>query len=1015
MGLKQRVRSGQQAPTRRRRAASASVGAPSALKARVAESAPAFTIVPPRDGEPKSGCWYCPLLPFSADWSAVEARYARKVPATIQKEMAEHKVHHRCVEEAEWSEVDVLFVGEAPGADEDKKGDPFVGRSGGLLRRTVEEFIPDLKVGYTNVVRCRPPMNRDPSNTIVHCCSGRLLAEIAARKPSLVVCLGNVSLGLLTGQSGITTLTGHFLDCVRPEFPGLKIMGCLHPAYVLRMDHELDRFIEAIELAQGFIRGEVEPLPGAGEYFTVDDLEDLRILVEEFIASDEFTFDTECGSLSPFDTEHPHLLCFSFSNEEGVGYTVPFDHEDSPWRVGGEREEERDEVIALLQRLLTCPTRKIAQNEKFDRKHIRKALGVEPVNVVDTMLTHLVVDERKGTHGLKALAFVYTGMGGYERPLDEYKKKHPEADPDKGGSYANIPGKILFPYAAMDSDVTLRVHHGLLAEPDFANNQKFQALALHFLPALSEVLADLEYNGAHVDSDVVAELDDEYLEKMSATQARINALPEVIDTVGYFQAKADAKRKPGSRAKRKEIEFNPRSPQQMRRLLFEQFGERPVTLTDTGFERLKLRWKRKKDKGEKASFQSCVEAAIAKREWDIFSTDAECLQEIARRGNTFAETLLEFREYATLYSTFIHPLVARLDENGLVHGLFNIFGTVTGRLSSEDPNLQNIPNKGGGKIKRAYTSRFGDDGLILQIDYSQIELRKAASWFNEPTMIRVYREGGDIHTETAIDISGFTADGYKKLPKTTEDGKGQKDWRTKAKRTNFLIIYGGGPPGLQSTLKKDGVFVTVEEAGKLIDAFYRKRPALKRGIERTEQMVLRDGYLESFTGRHRRVPEVRSEDEELVARALRQAVNFPIQSGAADMTLMSMVLIWREMKRRGLRSKMILTVHDSIVFDCVIDEVLEVAKLAKEIMESLPERSDAVLPGLDWKWLKCPIVAECEVGKSWGTLVEFDPFVVDAEGQSAEDLIWEEDGKEICRQPVNVDELCDLIEWKHAA
>lgn len=1012
VGLKDKVRgtTATATPTRRRRKAKPSM-ADGLKKRNLDAEAPSRPIVPPSKAEPKSGCMFCSLFPWSEDFAQHSAKYERDAEKITGKEPDGHTMHTRCVEQ-EWEPCDILFVGETPTADEDKQGKNAVGRGGALLTRTVEEFVGDeATVGYTNLVRCRPPRGKPPTNTEVKCCNDRLLREIAARQPKLVVCMGNKSLEFLGGQSGITTFTGRFLDCVRPEFPDLKVIACLNPLYVLKMDHEIEKFAEAIERAKGYVTGEVEMLPGHGDYYSVEDFTDAVELLDMMTGAEIITFDTETGSLDWTQTEFPPLLCFSFTDEEGVGYTLPWDHEDSPW-APGKRDEEREQLADKLRQMLTSPALKIAQNEKFDRKHIRHALGVDPTNVLDTMLIHLTLEEKRGTHGLKELAFAYTGMGGYDDPLENYKKANKAADPQNGGSYANIPGDLLFPYAAMDADVTMRVYRGLIAEEAYRRNLKFRNLAEEFFPALSEALADLEYEGAQIDPEVAALLDDQYTHDIEAKRQEMLQLPEVQECVEFFQDREDGKRKPGSKAKRKIIEFNPKSPVQMRHLLFNIYGLKPTEMTDTGFERLVERWKRLKQTKEhrKLQFQAVVDKAIEDKQWEYFSTSADVLHVYERDGNTFATTLLEHRGMATLHGTFLKPLAVLPDHLGRIHGTFHIHGTVTGRLSSSDPNLQNIPNKGGGKIKQAYVSRFGDEGVLLQLDYSQVELRVAASYFNEPTMIQAYCNGDDLHALTAQVISGLTEAQYAKLP-----DKEKKAWRTRAKRVNFGIVYGGGPPALQATLKKDGVFLTVDECRELIDRFFQKRPALKKGIEKLQELACKQGFLESFTGRRRRVPEVFSEDDELVARALRQSVNFPIQSSASDMTLMAIVLINREMKARGFQSRMILTVHDSIIFDCHVDEVMEVSVLAKDIMETLPERSEEVLPGLDWSWLKCPIVAECEMGFTWGGLCEFDPGTVIAEDIPEKPFAVEEDGKTYYREPHSIDELWEIMESKHAA
>lgn len=955
------------------------VRAPRKAKKRARRAVPKDTVsldirplVKPGAGEPKSGCLHCTLLPYSKDFAQVceSHLYQKDAAKILAKEVEPHKIHNRCVEQAEWDQVDVLFIGEAPGRQEDNQGEPFVGRSGDVLRSVISasSVLSKATFGITNVVRCRPPRNRTPNRTEVKSCTPRLVQEIIARKPKVLVALGNVPLDYLTGNTGITTLNSRVLDCTVPGLEHLKVIACLHPAYVLRADHEMIRFVEAIEVVQGFLQGTLVKRAGPGTYHVVDTAEGVRKLMRRLRKSKTpVALDTESGSLTPFQDVFPRLLCFSFADKEGVGYIVPFDHKDSPWCKKGKRANERAEVRKEIRRFIEGPTPKVLQNGKFDDIHIRHALGCRIANYVDTMLIHLCLDERRRTHGLKTLAHEYTGMGGYDKPLDVYKKSHREADPEKGGSYANIPGDILFPYAGMDADCTLRVYNGLTAEPEWP---QFQALA-SFLHRLSPVLADMEYNGAQVDREVALKLDRHYSRLMRAAEKKIRALPLVQD---YARSRGLAGKEP---------EFNPGSSQQLQEVMFGLYGEAPVELTDKGFEVLTLRYERKVQawrkarSGSKPRFQAIVQDSIKRKEWVNFSTNAAVLKAIERAGNELAPLILEYRAAETLWKTFARPLTQLLDKNGRVHGTYNILGTVTGRLSSHDPNLQNIPNKGGGLIKGAYVSRFGDEGLLGQLDFSQIELRVAACRFNEPAMIEAYRKGIDVHRLTALDITGMTEQEYAALEKSDKDKA--KEIRTEAKRINFGCLYGGGPPALQSALAKDGVFLSIEECKRLLVRFFEVRPKLKLGIERLEADVCEKGYLEAFTGRRRRVPEVFSDNEEIVARALRQSVNFPIQGGASEMTLMSLVLIHEEMERRGYRSKIVLTVHDSIIFDLHVDEAFEVLSMAKEIMESLPKRSDKVFAGLDWSWLKVPIVADCEVGPNWRALVEVDPDDYDEE------------------------------------
>lgn len=1025
----------------------------------------------------KTGCLWCPLLPLSADFQEhFTETYQRDADKIINALDEPHEIKTRNVSES-WDEVDILYVGEAPGALEDTKGLPFVGKSGAYLKKAVGELIDtaSIKVGYSNIIRCRPPFNRDPKVHEVLSCTPELDREIAARKPKVIVPLGKFSLEYFTGRTGILAVYGNVMKCRRAGMEHIKIVPCVHPAYVLRADHEAPKFRDAIQMGARVLVGDYEEKEGTGNYYVVDQVE----LVEEVMAairSDKLmtAFDTETGDSTPHRDKYPRLLCLSFSNQEGSGYTIPLDHYDSPWalqpptleqvpaefipgkpRKGTKkyiawsadneaardvewkkrlvtfkkdlpkRKVERKRVIAALRGFFEDPeVPKVGQNEKFDRQHIKFTIGCDIAgDVRDTMLTHLTINDTRGTHGLEVLSYVYTGMGGYHKPLDEYIEEHSECDPKKGGSYANIPGidrtgtgVSLFEYAAQDTDATLRVYNKLIEDGQYKKNPKLRSLAELFFPRLSRTLADIEYAGAQIDMNVIREMETELTWKMSKTLTEMNDLPQVKS----FVADQLAKGRTGTR-KRDPFVFNPGSDTQVGQILFEYYGCFPTETTDKGFDILKARYERLSAKDETVSFGDVISRAVENKEWEFFSTKADVLEEYSRQGVDFAPMVLAFRESQKLFGTYIQPMHDRLDPLGIVHGVFSPIGTVTGRLSSYDPNLQNIPPY----AKRAYVSRFGEYGVILSADYSQIELRIAACLYKDFDMMKAYVNGADLHTLTAIVISGLTEKAYK-----AQASDKKKWWRTLAKRVNFGIVYGIGAVGLANTLKKEGVFLTVDECKVLLDKFFAAHPALVKALNELKQMVRKTGFLESFTGRVRRLPEVFSSSEEIVARAFRQAGNFPVQSGAGDMTLMSLVLIHEWMIAEGLQSKIILTVHDSIVFDCHVDEVMMIAAKVKEIMQNIPTLAAEILPDVDWSWLQVPIIAEFDIGVSWGQTVEFDPDQVINE-TAADKTEWEaelaendgEAGKPYYfgakgdfkyRRPESVDELWELMGQKVA-
>lgn len=1243
---------------------------------------PLRQLVQPGNHE-KSGCLHCPLLCMSKDFylpASGDPRFAhyQRDPQKILDRLKEpHTIHHRNVSE-QWTLVDVLFIGEAPGAQEDRMGAPFVGASGQLLRTVLAEVFPkELTYGLSNMIRCRPPLNRDPAKTELQCCSPELLREIAARKPRVLVPLGNHSLKFATGLSGITSLCGTIIRCTLPGLENVDVVPCLHPAYVLRVDFELQRFANALERAGQLATGALDRKDGEGEYQVLDTVDAVEAWVDAAEASGEvLAFDCETGDLSPFATKFPKLLSISFSNREGTGVTVPLDHPESSWTLSApeptlatmpdlappllpdgtkitrlkegveaktaaqkiraatwkkwdadnaaQKEKairgasqrwkeqcelavkERPRVIQALRRVLTTdkiPVR-VAQNEKFDRQHIRGdgmggGLGVEVAGlVVDSMTTHLTLMDQRGTHGLDVLSCLYTGMGAYHKKLDDYIKQNPEADPRRGGSYANIPGKLLFPYAAGDADATLRSVNAMQKEEDYQSNIQFRRIAETFFPALSVALADMEYAGACIDLDVIKRLDVELTKKIEETVHKIKALPTVRQFIAD-RTRADPK-----------FVFKPGSDKQIKALLWDYYKLPPLELTDTGFKTLGARCARlnrpKEQEGEKeaapvssaiaamrqrmhgrggesddkVSFSEVIRASVAKKEWDFFSTKADVLYEYERAKNPYATLLLAYREVEKMKGTYVDPMYARCvsHQHGLeldykvyicVHGNFSIIGTLTGRLScihgdtlietnlgvfradafdfpldgrasvkthngrwervtdrlhkgteqmfavetewgntikvtrkhwfytpsgwkqldalpvgsllyaaggkpdasvgtylrgdesdaaaaygrnkkytsggmefvatrivsvtdvgvadvwdiavegehsyvahgfvnhnSYDPNLQNQPLE----ARVAYVSRFGDLGCIMQADYSQIELRIAACMFRDPGMIKAYQEGQDVHKLTARDLYKL-AGNQGDLDNETKDV--QKIWRTRAKRCNFGILYQIGSLGIQTTLKKDGVFISMEEAEALLTNFKKSKPHLIREIERFQSGVRQSGYAVNPAGLVRRVPEVFSGDEELVARALRQITNFPIQSWAAYMTLMSVILVNRVLRAEGFQSMLIATVHDSIVFDCLRTEAVQVAALTKEIMEQIASLSDEVLPGVDWSWFQVPIVAEFDFGVSWGQTVEADPDQMLTGYAATTPLHWmDADGKWMMRRPSTEAELWELVDEK---
>jgi len=343
-------------------------------------------------------------------------------------------------------------------------------------------------------------------------------------------------------------------------------------------------------------------------------------------------------------------------------------------------------------------------------------------------------------------------------------------------------------------------------------------------------------------------------------------------------------------------EFNVNSTKQLARVLFEKLGLKPVKRTKSGY-----------------------------------STDVETLTALALQGHKIAELLLEYRKLTKLSSTFVKGILKHMDDSGRVHTTFIQTGTATGRLSSAEPNLQNLPVSDEMSKRIRHAVRAPDGYTLVWADYSQVELRILAHLSGDENLIRAYREGKDIHTETA-----------KRLFKVSEV---TQELRRVAKTVNFGIIYGMSPHGLSERLR-----IPVKEAEDYINRYFEEFPRVKEYIEKTLQEAYRKGYVRTLFGRKRPLPELFSSNYNIKSFGERAAVNATIQGTAADIIKMAMVKLHDELEKLG--AYMILQVHDEIVVEAPEEREEEVKELLKETMENVAK-------------LSVPLTVDVNSGKHW--------------------------------------------------
>jgi DNA polymerase-1 len=321
-----------------------------------------------------------------------------------------------------------------------------------------------------------------------------------------------------------------------------------------------------------------------------------------------------------------------------------------------------------------------------------------------------------------------------------------------------------------------------------------------------------------------------------------------------------------------------------------------------------------------------------------YSTEASVME--ALRGvHPVIELILQYRQLSKLKSTYVDALPALVNrKTGRVHTTFNQTGTTTGRLSSSDPNLQNIPIRSdlGNKIRKAIIASPG--AYLLSADYSQIDLRVLAHLSEDLSLIAAFAQDEDIHATTASKLFGISVDEV------------SSEMRRNAKTVNFGVIYGMSDYGLEQATK-----LSREEAAQFIALYFEKYPKVKEYLEATKERARKIGYVQTVLGRRRFLPEVRSANRMVKEAAERMAINAPVQGSSADIIKIAMINLYEEMQRCNLRSKMLLQIHDELLFEVPGPEVAEMKSLVSEIMPHAFE-------------LRVPVKIDIKLGKNWAEM-----------------------------------------------
>ncbi|UAY51941.1 DNA polymerase I [Ferruginibacter albus] len=445
------------------------------------------------------------------------------------------------------------------------------------------------------------------------------------------------------------------------------------------------------------------------------------------------------------------------------------------------------------------------------------------------------------------------------------------------GNMRDVEIEKIKDYAAEDADITLQLKHILLPE---LKEKEVEKVFYEVENPLVKVLTDMEFEGIKIDEDFLLQYSKELEKEAKKSEESVYALAGV--------------------------RFNLASPKQLGEVLFDKLQ---------------------------------LDTSAKKTKTGQYQTGEDVLLKLAAKGHQICDDILNFRELTKLKSTYVDALPQMINrKTGRVHTSYAQAVAVTGRLSSNNPNLQNIPirTEKGREIRKAFIPR-DKDHVLVSADYSQIELRIVAGISGDVNMSEAFKTGKDIHTATAAKVFNV------------EEKDVTKEMRYKAKSVNFGIIYGQGAFGLAENL---GISRT--EAKEIIDNYKKQFPAIQQYMDNTINFARENGYVETLMGRKRWLRDINSANFTVRGFAERNAINSPIQGTAADMIKLAMIKIHEEFKKQNFQSKMLLQVHDELVFDAHKDEVEIIKPVILHCMQTA-----LALPG------NIPTDAEVGVGENW--------------------------------------------------
>ena len=812
----------------------------------------------------------------------------------------------------------------------------------GPVRKEMLNIFKETKIEtkdcyFTSLVKC--PMisgkalqgkqkEGKPKKENIDACSDSLKSEIAQYKPKVIIALGELTFNFFFPNLKLAEKRCQIL--FHKEF-NCYVIGIYH-VETMTLTAEFDRIItKAFKQAYDLIHNPKKALSNPStKYIRITTIEGLKKVLDRVKNVECFAYDVEASSLNPREAK---LLSIGLSWKVNTGIAFPLYVKDEEKckeilqqaenKLNGvtDKEEQKkikadikkvekeigsnpplksfwgdkhNEVMDIVKEIFAVPCKKGGHNIDYDNKVLYYNDIIVNHATFDTMLMHHMLDEER-PKDLDYLSWVDTDKGGYKMAKEQYLDTI-------NSSFAHIPLNVLLDYNAGDADTTLELYYKY--KPMIVAEGMAHEFSQVRMPLLLELIG-VSITGMKIDRQYLITAEKDLKQKIIDSEAKIKKfLLQYYPKVQIIQETSEKGKDPLTRY------FNVKSSADLKELIYEKMGVKAEILTESGQP----------------------------------STNEAALIKMAKKHEIIND-ILEHRKSTKFMTTYTSGILDLCDENDRVHPNFNLTGTSSGRMSCNNPNVQQIPRDS--TIKNIFIPEQGYG--IMEVDFSQQELRCLAFLSGDPSMCDAYANDKDLHMELAKSI-------FNKQEKDVT-----KEERSIAKQTNFLTSYGGGPGVLQENLEKAGIIISRAKAEKMLDGWDKKFNFAVSFLNRQVEFFKNHGYLQTAAGLKKHYYKDYAYSS-ITSSQLKSARNYVIQGYCSSITCQVLLDIRRALRDKKLMSRVIATVHDSIIIEYKLEELLDVLKICKE-------KTWRTFPAFNGHILKSDVEAS---EKSWGSKKKID-------------------------------------------